>query len=773
MLFLCGACGIMTVMLVFTQFISSARRRIMILMEIAAFFLLWFDRLAYVYAGNLGREAFIGVRVSNFMVFFLTSGIVFIYNLYLTDLLKEEGSISPIPKRLKLSGYISACGMLLTIIAAFTGLYYYFDEANRYHRGQGFLIAYIIPVLCPLIQYTVIRQYKKVFSKLIYLSLCLYIFVPIIFGILQIFTYGISIVNMSLVAVSVSMYIFTYLDINREVKRAHEIELQDAEGERKRLKRLFDQTATAFVSAVEKKDDFSKGNAVKIAEYAKKIAKMSGKDEEYCEKAYYTALLHDVGMIGVPDSVIKDEEDPDKWDYEAMRKKPVIGSEILSSITEYPYLSQAARYSHERYNGTGYPEGLKGDQIPEMARLIAVADAYVTMTTPKRYRDARPGFVVRERFIQGAGEEFDPVFADIMVRIIDAESASGSGGKEAPLEKELSCAEYREHVTIGIPVETEVKRISFVSKKEEAPGVFSAPSIILFDAYDRRVHKHEKGIREFHYLEYGELFFDDHMIVNEARKMEVVKLSKTETVTDESRYEIVAGRFEDHMRLEMKGPFYSKEIIIALPDSSKSSYIGITGEHCEIRDISVVPVGKTLGAGDIQRIADVISYTDHLESDLPNIQIDRTRSASTPGVLIDDRHKIHFHTMSLPGASLVWHCPYIILFSSDDGMVGSEGYRELALIKLNGENNGSNEYARNNFIMKKKEEFSGWEDWKAANKEGVDCELSLERKGNKIVLKADTLGIYIENTTTLNNGQDKVYIALTGDQIALTDIWIR
>jgi hypothetical protein len=184
-------------------------------------------------------------------------------------------------------------------------------------------------------------------------------------------------------------------------------------------------------------------------------------------------------------------------------------------------------------------------------------------------------------------------------------------------------------------------------------------------------------------------------------------------------------------------------------------------------------VGTTLGAGHLPRIADVISYTDHLASDLPNIQIDRTRSASTPGVLIDDRHKIHFHTMSLPGASLVWHCPYIILFSSDDGMVGSEGYRELALIKLNGENNGSNEYARNNFIMKKKEEFSGWEDWKAANKEGVDCELSLERKGNKIVLKADTLGIYIENTTTLNNGQDKVYIALTGDQVALTDIWIR
>jgi hypothetical protein len=191
-----------------------------------ACFLLWFDRLAYIYAGDSGQTAFVMVRVSNFLVFFLTSAIVFGFNLYLIDLLTNEGKLSVPPKRLIFVGAMSVAGMLLAVVAAFTDLYYYFDETNLYHRGPGFLIAYIIPVLGPIIQYTVIREYRKKFSKLIYISLVLYIFVPIVCGIIQIFAYGISIVNMSMVAVSVFLYIFMYLDLNNTVEHAHKIEIE-------------------------------------------------------------------------------------------------------------------------------------------------------------------------------------------------------------------------------------------------------------------------------------------------------------------------------------------------------------------------------------------------------------------------------------------------------------------------------------------------------------------------------------------------------------------
>ena len=450
MLLLCGACGIMAFMLFITKFLTPRRKMILILMELIAFFLLWFDRMAYIYAGVPGPQGYIMVRLSNLLVFFLTPAVVFGFNLYLMDYMKNEGGKTVLPKRLRTVEFIAAGGMTLAIISAFTDLYYYFDESNTYHRGNGFLIAYIIPVICPLIQYTVIRQYKKVFSKLIYFSLGLYIFIPIACGIIQIFTYGISIVNMALVAVSVSLYIFTYIDINHTVEEAHKKEMENMQGEQRRMQRLFDQTATAFVSAVEKKDDFTKGNAVKVAEYAKRIAQLCGKDEEECDKIYYTALLHDVGMIGIPDSVIKNDRGPGKADYEIIKRKPAIGKEILSSITEYPYLSQGAYYSHERYNGSGYPEGLKGEEIPEIARIVAVADAYVTMTTKKRYRESKPDFVAREAFVKGAGVEFDPVFANAMVRIIDTDRREKAQNDISEVEDKISCGEYRDNVTTGI-----------------------------------------------------------------------------------------------------------------------------------------------------------------------------------------------------------------------------------------------------------------------------------------------------------------------------------
>ena len=769
MLLLCGACAILAFIMVITRFLPKRRKKILILMEVMAFFLLWFDRMAYIYAGDVSNTGYTMVRLSNFFVFFLTPALLLGLNLFLADLLLSSGEVSTPPVRLKIVSYVSVLGMVLSVVSALTGLYYYFDEVNVYHRGSGFLIAYIIPVICPLIQFTVIHQYRKSFSRLIYAAMALYIFVPLGCGILQIFTYGISIVNMAMVLVSLSLYVFNFLDINDTVIHAHEIEIANMQGEQDRMKRLFDQTAMAFVSAVEKKDDFTKGNAVKIAEYARKIAEMAGKDEEYCEKVYYTALLHDVGMIGVPDSVIKNEEDPNKWDYEAMRKKPVIGNEILSSITEYPYLKQGAYSSHERYNGTGYPEGLKGEEIPEMARIVAVADAFVTMTSKKRYREARPVFVAREAMIKGAGESFDPEFAEIMVKIIDSETAD-TRSQRVEIEKFLSCDKYRDSVSGGIPVNTGIKRISFNCALDTESG-FSAPALILFNSYDKRIHVNRKAIDAYRYVEFCEIWFDDHSIVTEARNVIEKPIERDPDEGGEGAgYEVIAGRVDDHIKLKMKSPSYSKEVIIALPEGVNSGCIAITGENCEISDISVEFTGRNAGPEDIPRIADEVSFIDHLESDIKNVQIDGTRSASTEGVPIEERMRIRFHAMTLPSAELVWHCPYVVIFSSEDGQVDGEGYREYALIKLNGEIEEHEEGIKNTFKMKRDDSFPGWDKWKEVCKAGMECELSVRKKGHRIMLATDNLGIHIEDSISIPDMPETVYLALTGDQVALTDI---
>lgn len=782
MLILCGACVVLIILLLVTRFMTKRRKAILIMMELMASLLLWFDRSAYFYAGSARIESYAMVRLSNFMVFFLTSGIVFGFNLFLTDWLLTEGKMKRVPVRMRVVSYSAILGMILAVVAAFTGLYYTFDNHNLYHRGPGFLIAYIIPVICPLIMFSVVQQYRKVFGKLIYTSVLLYIFVPLGCGIIQIFAYGISITNMAMVVVSIALYVFSYLDINNSVQHAHEIELEHMQGERKRMQRVFIQTANAFVSAVEQKDDASRGNAARVAEYAVRIAKLLGKNEDECNKIYYAALLHDVGMIGIPDSVIKKEDKPDEADRELLKQKPVIGKEILSRITEFPYLSIAAASSHERYNGTGYPAGLSGEEIPEIARIIAVADAYVTMTSPKHYRPARPVFEARDAMVRGEGVEFDPTFAELMVKIIDEDSRQQIEEDTAVIETDLVCDVYRDAVTNGIPVEHEILEISFDCALSEAEGIFSGPSLLLFDSYDKRVHGDKKTIEAYHYLEYAEVWFDAPSVTTAARKIEEHPLDPGSFMLDGEagaaenglhRYAIGVARFEDHLKLKMKCGDIAKEVIVALPGGSKSVYLGLTGEHCTLSHITVNHTGRVAAASDIPRIAEKLSYIDRMESDIPNIQIDRTRSATTLGVPIKPHTKLAFYTMSLPEANLVWHCPYLVLFSSDNGRVDGENYHEYALVKLNGENEGQFTEAKNRFVMRKTEEFAGWDAWKKKQQSGVECEVQLERKGKQVLLTTENLGIHIENTTTILEDCEEVYIAITGDQCAITDIRVK
>jgi hypothetical protein len=575
----------------------------------------------------------------------------------------------------------------------------------------------------------------------------------------------------------VSIIIYMLFGLNNKMEQVRANEIQSIQGEQKRMKRLFEQTATAFVSAVEKKDIYVKGNAERVAGYAKRIAEACGKDEQECERIYYAAMLHDVGLIGIPDSVINNENNPSKQDYEMIRQKPLIGSEILSSISEYPYLGEGARYSHERYNGTGYPDGLKGEEIPEIARIIAVADAYVDMTSKKPYREASPGFVARETLVKGSGEEFDPVFSEIMLKIIDEDSREGWKEDALTVETELSCGEYRSCISGGIPVERNITRVSFdyaPSKDEE--HVFSTAAVILFDSYDRRVHDNGKSIEAYKYVEYGELWFDEHSITTEARRIEETVNKRKEFADrgeERGKYEIIMGRYEDHLKLRMRNPSYEKEVIVALPNRTVSSYIAVTGEYCSITNIVIEKTEELMEADDIKRIVDEISYTGRMESDIKNIQIDRARSASTEGIKIKDRLKIEFHAMSLPSASLVWHCPYILLFYSDDGRVDGENYKKYAEVKLYGENDGSNEYAVNSISVKKNEGFPGWDKWKEANKAGIECEVTIRHKEGRIILKTRNLGIEVENITTINNYTGEVYVALTGDQVAITDIRVR
>lgn len=781
MLVLSSACGTFALFVLIARALPKRRRFSLLALELSSMLLLYFDRLAYMYSGDMSSKGYIMVRVTNFLVYSLTLVVILSLNLYLMDLLMNEGEMEKIPKRLiavRILGYI---GILMVVISAFTGLYYYFDELNRYQRGPGFILCYVFPLITPLIILTVVIQYRKRLSKGVVFSIVLFVVLPIIASIIQIFAYGLSLTNMTIVGVAMITYIFALYDINDKLEKSNRREIEFLKEERQNMQNLFEQTASAFVNAIDEKNEYSVGHSHRVADYARKIAKACGKNDKACDEIYYSALLHDVGNIGVMDPTKDTDDKLTEEEIEILNQKTMIGDKLLSSISDYPYLKDGAHYVNERYDGSGYPNGLKGDEIPEVARIISVADHYDNLTSTKSFRAPFPQTVVREEFIREAGKMFDPRFSTVMVKLIDSDSGYEMSDDQTDnaFKEQLECDEYRTDIQKGILIENVYTDISFkFSENKKKDDEFSTPSLIIYDSFDGRVHDDKKTIKAFHYLEYGEIWFDGNVVCTAARNMTSKEITlddnrKDTDQIDQNIFRIRAGRYEDHVRIIVSEAYGAHEVTIALQDSSKYAYIGITGEHCILSEFMIEKTDTEVGDSDIERIASKISYLNRLEGDLPNLQIDKTRSKNTQGIALKKDLNFIFHTMSLPSASLVWNCPYILIYSSDDNTVNGANYREYALIKLNGETDREKEFAENTIQIQKTERFKDWDKWLEKNREGFECEVEIERKGNRIETYTEAAGLNLRNVTVLKETPKQICVALTGDQCVLTDIRVR
>ncbi|MBE5924128.1 MAG: response regulator [Lachnospiraceae bacterium] len=193
-----------------------------------------------------------------------------------------------------------------------------------------------------------------------------------------------------------------------------EVEKKTAENQK-----LFLNVVSTLTTAIDAKDTYTNGHSNRVAFYASEIAKRSGYSEKEQKDIYMMGLLHDVGKIGVPDTVINKPAKLTEDEFDKIKNHPVMGARILKNIREMPKLATGARWHHERYSGGGYPDGLIGEDIPKEARIIAVADAYDAMTSRRSYRDILPQGIVREEIENGRGTQFDPDFADIMLAMID------------------------------------------------------------------------------------------------------------------------------------------------------------------------------------------------------------------------------------------------------------------------------------------------------------------------------------------------------------------
>ena len=421
MLALSGIGAAFAVLVLLSKALSRRRRLVIVIIELSATFLLFFDRLTYIYDGDASRFGTVVARVGNIVVYMLTQFIIFAFIHYVMNIIREDRKMK-IPRVLRFLCALTFAGILLVFAGLFSTYLYYFEEGNIYHRGPGYLLCYVIPGITTVAMVWFVIAYRKHFSRTICLSLLLFLLGPVAAAIVQYFLYGLPLQNITIAIMSILAYIFAYLDINDKVDRANTIKIEHLEEQRKLSQRLFEQIANVLASAIDAKDEYTRGHSHRVAEYSEKIAREMGKSEEECKKIYYTALLHDVGKIGVSDRIITKNGKLTDEEYEIMKQQPVIGSQILSSVKDYPYLGIGARYHHERYDGLGYPDGLKGEEIPEVARIISVADAYDAMTSNRSYRSAFPQQDVRDEIVKNAGTQFDPDMAKIMQHFIDIDS---------------------------------------------------------------------------------------------------------------------------------------------------------------------------------------------------------------------------------------------------------------------------------------------------------------------------------------------------------------
>lgn len=191
--------------------------------------------------------------------------------------------------------------------------------------------------------------------------------------------------------------------------------------EQRMLSKSISKTLAAVIDA---RDPNTSGHSIRVAGYTLKIGEALGLAATELQSLEISALLHDIGKIGLEDDILKSDNRVGKVERRKIEKHPLIGARIIAQMEPAFYMQEPARvvlYHHEKYNGSGYPEGLKGEEIPLFARIVAIADAFDAMTSNRPYHEAWSKRQALEEMIRCQGTSFDPFLVQLFVQIIEKE----------------------------------------------------------------------------------------------------------------------------------------------------------------------------------------------------------------------------------------------------------------------------------------------------------------------------------------------------------------
>lgn len=230
------------------------------------------------------------------------------------------------------------------------------------------------------------------------------------------------VVSLSGIFVGIGMIILFSLNVLRTAGNIHMMELRRQKKELAKRKRQLEKVSLQMIQTlstmIEAKDEYARGHSHRVAEYAALIAGELGWSSEEIMNLKYAAHLHDIGKIGIPDMLLNKPARLTPEEYSVIKEHTVIGAEILKNISLIPHVAEVARSHHEHYDGTGYPDGLAGEDIPLSARIVAIADSYDAMNSRRIYRNALPPEKIFEEIENNRGIQFDPELADIFLKLL-------------------------------------------------------------------------------------------------------------------------------------------------------------------------------------------------------------------------------------------------------------------------------------------------------------------------------------------------------------------
>ena len=222
--------------------------------------------------------------------------------------------------------------------------------------------------------------------------------------------------------IGIGMIILLFVNIIRTLRNLQDMELHrqkiEVEKSKQQTERISLQMMQTLATTIEAKDEYTRGHSYRVAEYAALIAKELGWSQDEITNLKHAAHLHDIDKIGIPDSVLNKPTQLTENEDNLLKKHTIIGAEILKDVTLIPHVVEVTRNHHEHYDGSGYPDGLAGTEIPIYARIIAVADCYDAMNSRRIYRNALSQDEIYEEILKNKGTQFDPEIADIFLTLL-------------------------------------------------------------------------------------------------------------------------------------------------------------------------------------------------------------------------------------------------------------------------------------------------------------------------------------------------------------------